>query len=56
MSVHGGNDDNSNDEDDENTILKAYYALLADLSPEDWEDGAAYSLSPAPRANTSDRT
>jgi hypothetical protein len=43
MCIPDGNDDD-HDTDDDSLDIKAFYALLADLSPEDWEDGAAYGL------------
>jgi hypothetical protein len=34
--------------DDEDIDLEALYPLLAELSPEDWEDGSAYGVSNSP--------
>ena len=33
---------------DDDVDPKSLYLLLADLSPEDWEDGAAYGLPQSP--------
>ena len=49
MSITDDADDESVSDD---TIdVKAFYPMLAELSPEDWEDGAAYGLPQCPRSS-----